>query len=261
MQATPYTDINRQLDELLSRMQAILGKKLIGLYLFGSLVWGDFDYAISDIDLLAAIAADLDDQEFVQLDRLHHDLAKAYPEWEGRLEIAYISTQALQTFKTRTSPIAIISPGEPFHVKEAGNDWLINWYIVQEKGLTLYGPAPTSIIAPISKEEFIQWVRVQAEEWREYIIHALHSRPYQAYSILTMCRALYASRTGRQVSKKQAALWTQQHFPEWAAQIEKALKWREDHRNKQIDHEATYPETVRFVTAVIDYIKTENRPA
>jgi predicted nucleotidyltransferase len=261
MQATPYTDINRQLDELLSRMQAILGKKLVGLYLFGSLVWGDFDYAISDIDLLAAIAADLDDQEFAQLDKLHHDLAKAYPEWEGRLEIAYISTQALQTFKTQTSPIAIISPGEPFHVKEAGNDWLINWYIVQERGLTLYGPAPTSIIAHISKEEFIQWVRVQAEEWREYIIYAQHSRPYQAYSILTMCRALYASKTGQQVSKKQAALWTQQHFPAWSAQIEKALKWREDHRNKQIDHEATYPETVRFVTAVIDYIKAENRPA
>jgi hypothetical protein len=261
MQATPNTDINWLLDELLSRMQAILGKKLVGLYLFGSLVWGDFDYAISDIDLLAAIAADLDDEEISQLDKLHNDMATAYPAWEDRLEIAYISTKALQTFKTRTSPIAIISPGEPFHVKEAGNDWLINWYIVQEKGLTLYGPTPTSIIAHISKEEFIQWVRVQAEEWREYIIHTRPSRPYQAYAILTLCRALYASKTGQQVSKKQAALWTRQQFPAWAGQIDKALQWRENHRDKQIDHEATYPETVRFVTSVIDYIKAENRPA
>lgn len=261
MPVTAYTDINNLLDSLQTQMQAILGENLIGLYLFGSLVWGDFDYEISDIDLLGATATAINEKEFVQLDKMQAALASDFPAWEGRLEIAYISTKALQTFKTQTSPIAIISPGEPFHVKDAGNDWLINWYIVQEKGLTLYGPAPTTIIAHISKEEFIQWVRVQAEAWRGYIIHARHSRPFQAYAMLTMCRALYAVKTGEQVSKKQAAIWTQQHFPEWSAQIENALKWREDHRNKQIDHAATYPETVKFVTYVIDYIKAENRPA
>ncbi|HLQ30214.1 MAG TPA: hypothetical protein VK140_13360, partial [Ktedonobacteraceae bacterium] len=46
---TPYADINKLLNLLLSRIQAILGEKLIGLYLFGSLVAGDFDYESSDI--------------------------------------------------------------------------------------------------------------------------------------------------------------------------------------------------------------------
>ncbi len=41
---TPYADINELLDQLLSRIQAILSERLIGLYLFGSLVTGDFDY-------------------------------------------------------------------------------------------------------------------------------------------------------------------------------------------------------------------------
>ncbi len=33
-----------------------------------------------------------------------------------------------------------------------------------------------------------------------------------------------------------------------------ALVWREGWRNEQVDHEATLPETVRFVQFVIDQI-------
>jgi predicted nucleotidyltransferase len=60
---TPYADINELLERILSQMQGILGKKLIGLYIFGSLVTGDFDYESSDIDLVAAISADLNERE------------------------------------------------------------------------------------------------------------------------------------------------------------------------------------------------------
>jgi hypothetical protein len=38
-----------------------------------------------------------------------------------------------------------------------------------------------------------------------------------------MCRALYTLRYGVQVSKKQAALWAEKEFPEWATLIEHAL--------------------------------------
>jgi predicted nucleotidyltransferase len=51
---TPYADVNQLLEQLLSSLQTILGKKLVGLYLYGSLVTGDFDHECSDIDLLAA---------------------------------------------------------------------------------------------------------------------------------------------------------------------------------------------------------------
>ena len=61
---TAYADINQLLELLLSSMQKILGEKLAGLYLNGSLVIGDFDPTISDIDLVAALASDLDDKEF-----------------------------------------------------------------------------------------------------------------------------------------------------------------------------------------------------
>jgi predicted nucleotidyltransferase len=246
MQPTPYPDINELLDSLLREIQAILGPKLGGLYLYGSLVTGDFDMGISDIDLLAVTASDIDDAEFEELDRMHLDFVRRNKEWKDRIEIAYLSAAALKTFRTRTSKIGIISPGEPFNVKEAGIDWLMNWYVVRERGVALFGPPPEAFIDPISKEEFVQAVVAHARAWGDWLEH-LDSRPYQAYAILTMCRALYAYEHGEQVSKKQAAMWAAKEFPEWSSTIENALLWREAWREKVPDPEATRAEAVRFV--------------
>jgi hypothetical protein len=320
MRPTSSDEINALLGVLLARIQAVLGAKLVGLYLYGSLVTGDFDHETSDIDLVAAISTDRDEQEFAALQTFHHEFIEQHPTWDERLEIAYISLAALQTFREQPREIAVISPGEPFHRKEAGRvaphltveyfwlrnnpkvvplscggqpprpiccgshranvprvgaslsgtnrplpdstfnwgatagrDWTINWYIVREYGVTLFGAAPQTIIAPIAQAEFIAAVREQAKEWREWVYHG-PKRGSQAYAILTMCRALYAHTTGEQVSKRQAALWAAQQLPEWATLIENALVWRKTWRDEPIDHQTTFPETVRFVHFVIDQI-------
>ena len=67
MQITPYPEIEKLLSDLLYQMQRILAKNLIGSYLYGSLVTGDFDLEVSDIDLLAATSFDIDDKEFERL--------------------------------------------------------------------------------------------------------------------------------------------------------------------------------------------------
>lgn len=251
---TKHPDISALLDIILLQMRKILGGKLVGLYLFGSLACGDFDYEISDIDLLAATAADINENDFARLDKMHGKLIKNNPQWENRLEIAYLSLNALKTFKTQISRAAIISPGEPFHFKETAKYWLVDWYSVREKGVTLFGPPPETIIEPISKEEFIRAVREQAKEWRKYVMDSKHSRPFQAYAILTICRAFYAIKNGDQVSKKRAALWAQAQFPKWAYLIQNAIEWRKAFREKDVNNELTFPETKEFVHYVIDRI-------
>src|SRR6187455_2090443 len=119
MQATTYPEINALLDDLLAQIHAVLGQKLVGVYLYGSLVWGDFDRESSDIDLVVAVSSELDEQEFNNLDRMQLGFVEQHSFWEGRIEIAYISAAALQTFKSHNSQIAVISPGEPFHFKES----------------------------------------------------------------------------------------------------------------------------------------------
>lgn len=118
---TQYPDINILLEDLLFQIKEILGERLVGFYLWGSLVWGDFDYGISDIDLLAATKTDLTEDEANHLKIMHEEFVEKYKEWNDRIEIAYMSLDALKTFKTKRSPIGIISPGELFHLKDAGD--------------------------------------------------------------------------------------------------------------------------------------------
>jgi hypothetical protein len=37
----------------------------------------------------------------------------------------------------------------------AGIERLINWYVAREHGIALYGPAPATLIDPISGEELV----------------------------------------------------------------------------------------------------------
>lgn len=256
MQVTPYANINEILELILSSLQRILGAKLIGLYLYGSLIIGDFDLGTSDIDLVAALSSDIDEREYEALQKMHTDFAQQHRAWDNKIEVCYISVAALEAVRSRTSTIANISPGEPFHMRESSREWLSDWYLVREKGVTLFGPLPKEIIEPISKEEFMQTIKVHAKAWGEWI-HDMHSRPAQAYAILTMCRALYTCTNGEQVSKKQAALWAQQALPDWSQLIQNTLMWREDWRNEQVDHEATFTETKQFVDFVREQIAAE----
>ncbi len=125
---TPYAEINQLLELLLWGIQKVLSEKLVGLYLYGSLVTGDFDNGSSDIDLIAALSSDIDDREFNHLQKMHNDFANKHKQWDDRIEVCYISVAALRTVKSHTSIVANISPGEPFHIKEARKDWLISAY-------------------------------------------------------------------------------------------------------------------------------------
>lgn len=255
MSTTSYDDINKLLDLLLTELQKILGKKLVGLYLYGSIVWGDFDYEASDIDLMVAISKELEESEIAELRKMHEDMNNLNKQLNNRIDAFYISINALKTFKTQSNKIAKFFPGEPLHVKKAEKDWLMNLYFVQERGVVLFGPSPKTIINPISKKEFIQAVRSHAINWSDYIKHTRHFRANQAYVILTLSRALYAYKNGNQVSKKQAAEWAVKELPKWSALIQNALLWRENWRNEQTDDEETFNETVKFANFIIDTIE------
>jgi hypothetical protein len=239
-------EIEKLLSDLLDEMHQILKGNLVGLYLYGSFVAGDFDDHISDLDMLAVTENDIDGTEFEQLLKMHMELIASYPIWDNRIEVQYYSANALKTFKTQRSPIVVISPGEPLNIKDAGLDWLINWYLVLEGGKILYGPGPESIIPPISHEEFLQASRDQALNWADW-----NSQPRdlkdQSYAILTLCRALYASDHGEQTSKRQAATWAQEQFSQWASLVEDALYWREAQDIDGVNDDAFSADTAEFV--------------
>ena len=248
---TSYPTVNALLTDLLEYLKQTLRDDLLALYLYGSLVTEDFDPDLSDVDLLAVLPSALSPNDFERLDELHRRLVAKYPEWENRLEIAYLSTRALRTFKTAKSRVAVISPGEPFNVKEAGREYLMNWYLVREQGEKLFGPPPRHYISPVSQEEFLESVREHAQFWQDEWLSDVYTRAEQAYAILTFCRAFCALQTGEQVSKKQAATWVGRHYPQWQSLVENAFSWRKVYP-EGIDHEETLPGTLAFVRFALE---------
>ncbi|MBK8050629.1 MAG: DUF4111 domain-containing protein [Anaerolineales bacterium] len=248
-EVTPYPEANQMLTLLQERILAILGPRLVGLYLYGSLVWGDCDLGVSDIDLLAVTAGALTQPELDALRQLHAQLAAAYPLWDDHIEVAYVSTTALKTFRTEASQFANISPGEPFHVLDVSRHWLLNWYVVQERGLALYGRPPRAVIDHIAVAEYQAVVRDHLAGWGEWV-EEMQTRKQQAYTILTLCRAMAALETGEQLSKRQAALWAAQQAPEWADTILTALDWRTGDEETGALAAASMARTVDFVAYV-----------
>ena len=253
-------EIGLLLSEVQSELQNILDENLFGLYLYGSLVGGGFVEGISDIDLFALLVNELTEDEFHQLEILHNIFVQHHPIWENRLEIAYLTKHALSTFRTTTNPIAIISPGEPFHIKDAGTDWAINWYILRQQGKVLFGKPVEDVFPKISEQEFIGYVHQQAVEWGDWVVNTRESTRYQAYAVVTLCRALFAVTNGQQPSKQDAADWFVQQYPSYSELVNWALKIRVIDDELVPNPQRSYAEVEAFVQFVINEIEgTENK--
>jgi hypothetical protein len=250
MLPTPHPSTHAFLTALLRRQQDVLGDDLIGLYLYGSAVVGDFAPGLSDLDLLAVLPGAIDAARFAALLALHDGLAADFPAWRNRIEVQYVPAAALRTFKTQTGPIAVISPGEPLNIKPAGIDWLLNWYFVRQDGLTLHGPDPHTLIPDISHAEFLAASHRDAQVWTGWAEQP-HDARAQSYAVLTLCRALYAAETADRASKPAAARYVGARYPQWAALIDDALRWRQAADRELGDGRASWPRTAEFVGFVM----------
>lgn len=201
----------------------VLGDRLLGLYVHGSWVLGDFEPTRSDVDLLAVLADDPADL-LGALEVLHERLAADHPEWTDRVEVEYAPVAALAHFRTDPRPMVRISPGEPLHVVPATRHYLLNWYAAREWGTALHGPPPGDLIPDISATEWADAIREHLRQWPEWV-EDMHGPGAQAYAVLTLCRALHSLDTGRQVSKRAAATWAAHTLPAWTDLITWAARW------------------------------------
>jgi hypothetical protein len=243
-------------------LRAALGEKLAGLYVFGSIAAGHYEHGVSDVDLIAALTSTLNPIDFDRVASLHAEIVQAHPEWRNRLEIAYIALNTMRRIQP-DDEIALISPGEPFHFKSAGNDWFLNLFTLREHSITMFGPPPQTIVDPVTADELAVALKRLMLEWREWITQTelIHQSTYQGHMVITMCRSLYLFAHGRIASKREAAIWAARSLPDWSELIEDALRWREQPTAAGGVQDATLPRTLRFVRFVIDLIVDGDPPA
>jgi len=220
------TDFPLVLNVLAEAIIEHLGGSLIGLYLYGSLVVGDFDDERSDIDLLAVTREPLGPEAERSIAQMHDSIVQRFPEWQDRLEVGYFPLAVVSDFEGPLGDVHRISPGEPFHQTPALPHWLTDLYSVQEHGHALYGPASVEVVAPVSPARFRATIQRLVADWRDLVVGVEEQR-HQSYVRLTMFRSLYAYQYARQTSKVAAATWFSADFPEWSREAQEAVLWRQ----------------------------------
>lgn len=231
---TAYPAVNALLLDLVGEVRAILGPELVGIYLYGSLSLGDFDPASSDVDFLAVTRDTLSSEVIAALGALHARLATSTLPYADKLEGWYFTRAALRRHDPDEPQQVTIGADWPFGLGVPGAVWVIERHIVLEYGLTVFGPPPRELIDPIAPEALRAATRTLLHDFWALQLGGpdwLRTRDYQAFAILTMCRALHTLHTGKVASKPAAAVWAQQYLdPPWPALITQALTWRHDRR-------------------------------
>jgi predicted nucleotidyltransferase len=229
---TSYPDVNEILNILFTPVKEVLQDQLIGMYLFGSLANGDFDQA-SDIDILFVTEHTISEEVFKALFETHERIARIDSPWAVQLEVSYIPRDALRLFDPfkNKHPHIDRGPGEKLHIMEHHADWIVQRYILRERGITITGPDPKTLIDSVSPEDLRRAALLILQSWIRHFLDdpgQLKPRGYQSYTVLTLCRILYTYEHGDVVSKPAAAAWAKQSLgEEWVGLIERAWTGRQ----------------------------------
>jgi hypothetical protein len=226
---TPYPAINNVLTAWAEGLKRLLGKQIVGLYLSGSLAYGDFVPDRSDIDLQAVVSGPLTEDELNLIEQLHQNIERGCPEWANRIECSYVPGELMREPTPPRTPRPWWGFGTLYRAAPAGNEWIINHYLLARHGIVIAGPDFRELIPPIdidsvrhasARDLFQEWVpKVDDAAW-------LSNSHFQSYLVLNLCRILHTVIQGQPGSKKVAGQWAKSEYPQWKNLIEEAERWR-----------------------------------
>ena len=194
-----------------SSWRSALGRNLAGVYVWGSLSTGAYNPRTSDIDLLATTRTLTDAPANARLLEVHQAMQGwGDHRWAESLEAAFVPAKALAMPAIPLVAVLQLHPDEGFKLEPLGPDFMIEKRILRQHGITLFGPRIARIVAPVTNGELREaqigtlrdWWQPQLEFPGQFL-----KRAYQAYAVLTMCRALCLLATGEVVTKPEAAAW------------------------------------------------------
>lgn len=223
---TPHAEVNVVLRELLPGLRAILGDQFVGMYLTGSLAAGDFDRE-SDVDFVVVTEDEVGGELFSALDILHRRVAMIDSWCATQLDGTYISRRALRRYDPANAVHANIDRGRGEHLKIVRYDeGVVQSYLLRERGITLEGPDPRTLIDPVTPGDLRNAMPGVLEGWASHILDdptRIAGQGYQSYTVLSLCRILYTLHSGAVVSKPVAARWARETLGDrWAPLIDRA---------------------------------------
>ncbi len=249
---TPYRDINDALYFLAEGVRNIFGDSLVGIYLTGSLSYGDFDEGRSDIDLAVVLKEKALPEKIELAKQLHLKADQEYKKWSKKVECSYIPLEMLENILPPKTPRPYVGGGIFYPEAPYGNEWLINQYSLYKYGIALTGPEFKTLIGSVDISDVQEAnIRDLFEEWEPKITDPvyLEDSHQQSYVVLNLCRILYMAMYGAAGSKKVAASWVKKEYPQWKDLIETADNW---HYGVKMERQK---EVIEFIKLAIDKTK------
>ena len=262
----PYPELRGVLQIFVDEISAELGENLVGMYLVGSIASGDFDLD-SDVDFLVVTNTELTESNMKSLQDIQikiHSL-DCYP--AKHLEGSYISISDLNNWSVvGVKKLYYFDNGSTeYEFSTHDNQWHVRW-ILRERGITLVGQRPQTILQPIPLNEMFREIKTTMLQvlklFQDEIDRPLsfwNSRFGQSFAVLTYCRMLHTLHTGTVQSKKAGMKWAKQFVePKWVRIIDQAWKEREGVRFlvkiRQRAEPALLYETLEFMKYAVSQI-------
>ncbi|MBQ8834642.1 MAG: DUF4111 domain-containing protein [Oscillospiraceae bacterium] len=216
--------------ELLARIKesyaTILGPKLTGIYVHGSLAFGCFRWEVSDIDFLAVVTEPLTQAE---KERLISSLLELdiYAPPKG-FEMSVVLEAVCNPFVYPTPFELHFSNAHKARCREnlseycrtmngTDKDLAAHVTVIRHVGRTLLGKPIEEVFAEIPKAAYWDSIRGDVQEAEEEIAEQ------PVYYILNLCRVLAFLKDGLVLSKSQGGQWGMEHCPEYRELIGNAL--------------------------------------
>lgn len=254
---TPYTELNGVLSVLLDGVRDVLGANFVGAYLQGSFAVGDFDLH-SDVDFIVVIAEEISDKQLDALQVMHERVYCLESPWAQHLEGSYFPKEVLRDPSERGKKLWYLDHGARSLIKsEHCNTTVVRW-VVREKGVTLAGPPPETLVDPIPVESLRREIVEEIGGWGREIIanpERYQNHFYQTFIVLNYCRMLHDLHTGFPGSKLAGAEWAKANLePSWSSLIERAWDGRPDPARsvRRPADPDDFQSTLRFVKRVIE---------
>jgi streptomycin 3"-adenylyltransferase len=197
------------IERLAAELPDLLGPNLVGLYVYGSLAFGCYNPARSDVDVLVVTRRRIAPEA-------RDPLARFLDPLRENLEITFLTRAQLHPWRY-PSPFDYHLSGSSEVHDGSGVDLAAEVTNARAKSVALVGPPAEELLPEVPVEDYldclvrdIHWARVRGD--------------IPVYMVLNCCRALAFARTRRLMSKAEGGEWGARELPdEFAGLAEQAL--------------------------------------